>query len=126
MDGGGFEPPKQFAADLQSVPFGHSGIHPNAVCSANRLLIYFSTSAYDFQGFFRANMFSQPFLDGLAKRSPDENFLASAASETERERVFHGKRIASQGVDIKPLYTLINTAAQCAGSNTSSLPSRMG
>ena len=29
MDGGGFEPPKQIAADLQSVPFGHSGIHPN-------------------------------------------------------------------------------------------------
>ena len=28
MDGGGFEPPKQFAADLQSVPFGHSGIPP--------------------------------------------------------------------------------------------------
>ena len=28
MDGGGFEPPKQFAADLQSVPFGHSGNHP--------------------------------------------------------------------------------------------------
>ena len=28
MDGGGFEPPKQCAADLQSVPFGHSGIHP--------------------------------------------------------------------------------------------------
>ena len=30
MDGGGFEPPKQVAADLQSVPFGHSGIHPKA------------------------------------------------------------------------------------------------
>ena len=30
MGGGGFEPPKQFAADLQSVPFGHSGIHPYA------------------------------------------------------------------------------------------------
>ena len=30
MDGGGFEPPKQDAADLQSVPFGHSGIHPYA------------------------------------------------------------------------------------------------
>ena len=29
VGGGGFEPPKQFAADLQSVPFGHSGIHPN-------------------------------------------------------------------------------------------------
>ena len=28
MGGGGFEPPKQIAADLQSVPFGHSGIHP--------------------------------------------------------------------------------------------------
>ena len=29
MDGGGFEPPKQDAADLQSVPFGHSGNYPN-------------------------------------------------------------------------------------------------
>ena len=28
MGRGGFEPPKQFAADLQSVPFGHSGNHP--------------------------------------------------------------------------------------------------
>ena len=28
MGGGGFEPPKQVAADLQSVPFGHSGNHP--------------------------------------------------------------------------------------------------
>ena len=28
MDGGGFEPPKQVASDLQSVPFGHSRIHP--------------------------------------------------------------------------------------------------
>ena len=28
MDDGGFEPPKQFAADLQSVPFGHSGNRP--------------------------------------------------------------------------------------------------
>ena len=28
VGGGGFEPPKQFAADLQSVPFGHSGSHP--------------------------------------------------------------------------------------------------
>ena len=29
MDGGGFEPPKHSAADLQSVPFGHSGIRPH-------------------------------------------------------------------------------------------------
>ena len=35
MDGGGFEPPKQFAADLQSVPFGHSGTHPNRPISRN-------------------------------------------------------------------------------------------
>ena len=28
MEGGGFEPPKHKAADLQSVPFGHSGILP--------------------------------------------------------------------------------------------------
>ena len=33
MGGGGFEPPKQFAADLQSVPFGHSGIHPYEINS---------------------------------------------------------------------------------------------
>ena len=26
---GGFEPPKLSAADLQSVPFGHSGIRPD-------------------------------------------------------------------------------------------------
>ena len=36
MDGGGFEPPKQFAADLQSVPFGHSGIHPYLVKAFTR------------------------------------------------------------------------------------------
>ena len=28
MGGGGFEPPKALPADLQSVPFGHSGIYP--------------------------------------------------------------------------------------------------
>ena len=28
MGEGGFEPPKAVPADLQSVPFGHSGIHP--------------------------------------------------------------------------------------------------
>ena len=35
MGGGGFEPPKQVAADLQSVPFGHSGIRPFALTSQN-------------------------------------------------------------------------------------------
>ncbi len=28
VGGGGFEPPKAMPTDLQSVPFGHSGIHP--------------------------------------------------------------------------------------------------
>ena len=28
MGEGGFEPPKALPADLQSVPFGHSGIRP--------------------------------------------------------------------------------------------------
>ena len=35
MGRGGFEPPKQFAADLQSVPFGHSGIHPYLIMTFN-------------------------------------------------------------------------------------------
>ncbi len=29
MGEGGFEPPKAVPADLQSVPFGHSGIPPD-------------------------------------------------------------------------------------------------
>ena len=29
MGGEGFEPSKAVPADLQSVPFGHSGIHPS-------------------------------------------------------------------------------------------------
>ncbi len=37
MGGGGFEPPKQIAADLQSVPFGHSGIHPLYLLSPNNM-----------------------------------------------------------------------------------------
>ena len=35
MGGGGFEPPKQVAADLQSVTFGHSGIHPYCLSTIN-------------------------------------------------------------------------------------------
>ena len=40
MDGGGFEPPKQYAADLQSVPFGHSGIHPYCHKALDKILLY--------------------------------------------------------------------------------------
>ena len=31
MEGGGFEPPKSLTTDLQSVPFGRSGIPPGMV-----------------------------------------------------------------------------------------------
>ena len=41
MGGGGFEPPKHIAADLQSVPFGHSGIHPSNVSRQYLLIPYF-------------------------------------------------------------------------------------
>ena len=35
---GGFEPPKSLTTDLQSAPFGHSGIPPYSVrCAAERL-----------------------------------------------------------------------------------------
>ena len=32
MGEGGFEPPKALLTDLQSAPFGHSGIPPYLVC----------------------------------------------------------------------------------------------
>ena len=41
MGEGGFEPSKALPADLQSVPFGHSGIHPNYFLSGtNRARTY--------------------------------------------------------------------------------------
>ena len=55
VGGGGFEPPKQFAADLQSVPFGHSGICPfirNVLTG-----IYYSIVNFNVQALF-ITMFS--------------------------------------------------------------------
>ena len=37
MGGGGFEPPKRNAADLQSAPFGHLGTRPYDVLPTARL-----------------------------------------------------------------------------------------
>ena len=66
---GGFEPPKLKAADLQSVPIGHSGTRPYSfVCPAGRL-IYFSMEGWICQH-FSANFcrrFSKP---GSGQKSP--------------------------------------------------------
>ncbi len=37
MGEGGFEPPKALPADLQSVPFGHSGIPPYSSGAGGRI-----------------------------------------------------------------------------------------
>jgi hypothetical protein len=53
MDGEGFEPSKAVPTDLQSAPFGHSGIHPYAARS-NLVLtgIYYIISTFLLQGIF--------------------------------------------------------------------------
>ena len=40
MDGEGFEPSKAVPTDLQSAPFGHSGIHPYKNLFALTLVYY--------------------------------------------------------------------------------------
>ena len=55
-DGGGFEPPKQVAADLQSVPFGHSGIHP---CHISLTVMNDTTTQNKMQALFQ--IFSKKF-----------------------------------------------------------------
>ena len=66
---GGFEPPKLKAADLQSVPIGHSGTRPYSfVCPAGRP-VYFSMEGWICQH-FSANFcryFSKP---GSGQKSP--------------------------------------------------------
>ena len=39
VEEGGFEPPKQEAADLQSVPFGHSGTPPYTELRKRKLIL---------------------------------------------------------------------------------------
>ena len=43
MGAGGFEPPKLKAADLQSVPIGHSGTRPYTVLCSRGLPVYITT-----------------------------------------------------------------------------------
>ncbi len=56
MDGDGFEPSKQFAADLQSVPFGHSGIRP---CHISLTVMNDTTTQNKMQALFQ--IFSKKF-----------------------------------------------------------------
>ena len=52
----GFEPAKQVAADLQSVPFGHSGIHP---CHISLTVMNDTTTQNKMQALFQ--IFSKKF-----------------------------------------------------------------
>ena len=47
MGEGGFEPPKALPADLQSVPFGHSGIPPYSISSTSIFQIEAQRSGFD-------------------------------------------------------------------------------
>ena len=67
LGGGGFEPPKQFAADLQSVPFGHSGICP--FISFNRLYIY-TTLHTKVQVFFNTSSLANSLRRARAAKQP--------------------------------------------------------
>ena len=71
---GGFEPPKLKAADLQSVPIGHSGTRPYSfACPAGRL-VYFSMEGWICQH-FSANFcrhFSKPGSGQKARRGPEK------------------------------------------------------
>ena len=48
----GFEPSKRNAADLQSVPFGHSGTPPYSVRSAETEQEYYSMEFRNVKNFF--------------------------------------------------------------------------
>ena len=66
---GGFEPPKLKAADLQSVPIGHSGTRPYSfVCPAGRL-VYFSMEGWICQH-FSANFCKRFSRPGSGQKSP--------------------------------------------------------
>ena len=51
MDGEGFEPSKASPADLQSVPFGHSGIHPRTNLLYTKKKV-FARYFFSFFGYF--------------------------------------------------------------------------
>ncbi len=87
---GGFEPPKQIAADLQSVPIGHSGTPPCCLAHS-RALNYYSKTSYKMQAFFQ-NFFKK-FIP-LLKERDDVIFslilpAISCRRQRFRQRQFH-------------------------------------
>lgn len=50
VEGGGFEPPKVEPADLQSAPFGRSGIPPSGKPAIMKALITYVNSLVGFSG----------------------------------------------------------------------------
>ena len=46
VEGGGFEPPKSLTTDLQSVPFGRSGIPPGMIGTILHVLLFESGAPY--------------------------------------------------------------------------------
>ena len=70
---GGFEPPKLKAADLQSVPIGHSGTRPYSVFAVHGLPVYITTRMVVCQHLFAE------FLDFCAE---SKNTKAKAAQKS--------------------------------------------
>ena len=70
---GGFEPPKLKAADLQSVPIGHSGTRPYSVFAVHGLPVYITT---------RMGSLSTSFAEFLDFCAESKNTKAKAAQKS--------------------------------------------
>ena len=74
MDGGGFEPPKRDATDLQSAPFGHSGTHPKLLWQL-KIITWLSQKSKCFYIFYLIFLF--PFFPAFdSSRSTARNHIS--------------------------------------------------
>ena len=91
MGAGGFEPPKLKAADLQSVPIGHSGTRPYSfvVHPCTGRLVYFSMR----KGFCQLPFFT---FFGNAKRTGSFRFRSQLS--------LYAKGAAAQDLVQQPLF----------------------
>ena len=69
---GGFEPPKHYAADLQSVPIGHSGKLPYSIfrLQSRWLLDYYNKDILKKQALFSKKLFYRVPTTMFFKASP--------------------------------------------------------